>query len=1026
MKPTRSWLIPVFVLLCTTVIAQSPGLIVRPAGGAGTTALNPNGDGYSSATTAGFVTDDIAESEIPFRVVPPAISEPIGDLLTGPSGGFTDIVPQVDGIGFYMYKDATNIYFRLRIGGVVSGSKGYSVLIDTDGKMGTAQPNADPNYVAPSGTSPGNPGFEYEVVFRSNFEVSVYNIDGTATPGTPQSFTLNTHSQISVALTTDNNNADYFYDWYVPLSAIGNPSSIRVAATTVTSPNSALQGTRSDIYGVDDASYTNTSAAWQLVVNAQPPIDLSNFGAQPPVCTNAPAITGSIAAGTAVAVAGTWSRLDNTKPSTATVSLYKNGVLVSTASVVTGGIWTIIVPTVVNGDVFYAKALSAGETSCLQSNNITASACLVLPAAPALTCGSLKGISGTMPSTVLGNTIKVYQLPSTTASPTSDLVSTVSNLTYPTLTSFAYYTNGCSGGTNHVATGEYMIVTQNGSCVSNPVFVCINSGSSGVPPALTTNAIALSQTIYPYHTSISGTGATSGQILRLFINGTHAASISATGSAFTFTGLSLNAGDQLRIYAQTPGSCMTQSVQFTVSCFVQPPAISVNATGNLLTGAVNIAGTAGAPGALVQVYKGTAPSGTPVGAAVTVGATGSWLAVVPALLSGESYYAVLTSGGCTSAASSPAAVLTPAVCPVISGAYTDISTAISGTLPSAFTGTIRLYLDGNLVGSQSVTAALGWNITLPAGTLYYGAVLKATAQAAGTAESNGCTTVTTGCTSPQVPTASPLSTMVSVGHTVTFNVSNISAGSWYGVSDNSGKAYATSQYRITNSAFNMTTATFTSAGTYNLKVTADELNGCPASARSVSIVVNGALPLTLLSFSGNYANNQVNLFWTTTEEKDVSHFEIERSTDGTLFTSIGNVPVQNTTAAEHHYSYVVNAVLQAAVYFRLKIVDIDGKYEYSRVLMIKPTAQNNAAIKALPNPFARQLYLQYHASQASRINMRIMNASGILVYQRLLPVMPGENLLPVKESTTWASGHYFIRIQDERTAEGVQLKVTKQ
>lgn len=1026
MKPIRYWLTPVFALLCATVAAQSPGLIVRPPGGAGVTALNPNGDGYSSATTAGFVTNDITESEVPFRVVPPALSEPVGDLLTGPSGGFTDIVPRVDGIGFYMYKDATNIYFRLRVGGIVSGSKGYSVLIDTDGKMGTAQPNADPNYVAPSGTGPGNPGFEYEVVFRSNFDVSVYNIDGTATPGTPQSFTLNTYSQISVALTTDGSNPDYFYDWYVPLSAIGNPSSIRLACTTVASPNSALQGTRSDIYGVDDAAFTNTSAAWQLVVNAQPVIDLTNFGALAPVCTNAPAITGSIAAGTSVSVEGTWSRLDNTKPSSAVISLYKNGVLVNTASVATGATWSIIVPTVANGDVFYAKAQSAGETSCLQSNNITASACLTLPTPPTLTCGSLKGISGTMPSTLLGNTIKVYQLPTTAASPTSNLVSTVSNLTYPTVTSFAFYTNGCSGGTNYVATGEYMIVTQNGSCVSTPVFVCINSGSSGTPPALATNAIALSQTVYPYHTSISGTGATSGQILRLFINGIHAASISATGSAFTFTGLSLKAGDQFRIYAQTPGSCLTQSAQFTVSCFVQPPVISVNATGNLLTGAVNIAGTAGTPGAIVQVYKGTAPSGTAVGSAVTVASNGSWLALVPALLSGESYYAVLTGGGCTSAASAPAAVLSPAACPAVSGTYTDASGTVTGTLPASFTGTVRLYLDGVLIGSQSVSSATSWSITVPAGTLYYGGILKATAQAAGTAESNGCGTVTVNCTSPLQPTVSPASSSISVGQSVTFSVSNISPLSWYAVSDNSGKTYATSQYRLNNTGFSMTTGAFSNVGTYNLKITADALTGCPASARSVSVEVKGTLPLTLLSFSGNYAGNQVNLFWTTTEEKDVSHFEIERSEDGTRFTNIAAVPVQNSTAAEHHYSYVVNGTLQTAAYFRLRMVDIDGKYEYSRVLMVKPEAQKSAALKALPNPFVQQLYLQYHSPQAGRINIRILNAGGVLVYQRLLPVMTGENLLPVKESSAWAPGHYFIRIQDERTAETVQLKVTRQ
>ncbi len=143
-----------------TLIAQSPGLIVRPAGGNGITMLNPNGDAYTSSSATGFTTDDIAQSEIPFKVVPAIAVEPTGDLSTGPSGGFTDIVTKVDGSGFYLYKDATNIYFRLRIGGIISGSKGYSVLIDTDRKMGAAGVTADPNFVAPSGSSPGNPGFE--------------------------------------------------------------------------------------------------------------------------------------------------------------------------------------------------------------------------------------------------------------------------------------------------------------------------------------------------------------------------------------------------------------------------------------------------------------------------------------------------------------------------------------------------------------------------------------------------------------------------------------------------------------------------------------------------------------------------------------------------------------------------------------------------------------------------------------------------------------------------------------------------
>ena len=129
------------VLLCflsNMALSQSPGKIVRPAGGSGITPLNPNGDAYSSATTAGFISNDIAESEVPYKIVPPAITEPTGDIATGPAGGFTDIVKTVDNSGFYVYGDGTNILFRLRIGNIISGSKGYSILIDTDGKIGNS------------------------------------------------------------------------------------------------------------------------------------------------------------------------------------------------------------------------------------------------------------------------------------------------------------------------------------------------------------------------------------------------------------------------------------------------------------------------------------------------------------------------------------------------------------------------------------------------------------------------------------------------------------------------------------------------------------------------------------------------------------------------------------------------------------------------------------------------------------------------------------------------------------------------
>src|SRR6185503_8811584 len=167
MKPILRILLLAFLCILfstASVLSQSPGIIVRTAGGPYSSILDPNQNGFTSLATSGFSGGDVggAYSEIPYKIVPPVITEPTGDLATGPSGGFTDIVKTVDNSGFYVYYDGTNLLFRLRIGAIVSGSKGYSVLFDTDGKIGSSGPYADPNYVAGTNTSNGNPGFEYE------------------------------------------------------------------------------------------------------------------------------------------------------------------------------------------------------------------------------------------------------------------------------------------------------------------------------------------------------------------------------------------------------------------------------------------------------------------------------------------------------------------------------------------------------------------------------------------------------------------------------------------------------------------------------------------------------------------------------------------------------------------------------------------------------------------------------------------------------------------------------------------------
>lgn len=1027
-------LITLLCLFTTTCFAQSPGQIVRPAGGGVVTILNPNGDGYSSASSAGFTTSDIMQSEIPYKVVPPIFTEPTGDIATGPAGGFTDIVKTVDNSGFYVFNDGINLLFRLRIGNIISGSKGYSILIDTDGKMGNSGPAADPNYIASTNTSNGNPGFEYEVILQTNFQVAVYQVDGSTSPGAPvATYSLATNSQISMALTTDGNNPDYFYDWYVPLSVIGSPSSFRLVATTVTSPNSALQGSRSDIYGIDDATAGSVATAWTTVANAQPVISVSSLTTGgtgvSPVCTAPPVLNTPVNTGSNISVSGSWMRLDASKPSTATITIYKNGIAAGTVNTNSGSTWNIVVASINPGDVLYAGALAAGESQCLQSNNVTAG-CASIPAVPTITCASSKGITGTIP---LNTTVSIYQVSTTNANPLTTPLST--GLVYITNASdrtFNYYGtnpqsgNACQGQNGILTTNTtYMLVSNNNGCLSLPAFICITGASQNSWNYITSNTLSLTTPVYPFQTSINGSGATSGQLLRLFVNNNYLSSVTATGSAFSFTGLSLKAGDSLRVYAQTSGACMTASSGYAVSCYTQPPVIITNSSGNLLSSATAISGSSTAPGGTVNLYRGTAPGGTLIGTATT-NSSGAWTVSSLVLAAGESYYATLTSSGCTSGASAAAGVLAPtSTCPAFSGAtFAEQASLVGGSI-SSFSGTVRLYLDGVLIGSAALSNNTTWSIAVNtnySNTLYPGGILTVTAQSATEAENvcGGSATVT--CTPPAQPTVSPLTTTINTGQSIPFAISNVTSNTWYSIRDNTSTSYATSTYTSGNTNFTLTTNNFSNSGTYLLNIAADKLNGCASSLRLATVTVNSvSLPVTFLQISAKAETGLNYISWTVTNEQQVDHYEVERSKDCQNYAVAGQVAFKKETAANNFYNYSDNNTGAGHEFcYRVKQVDKNGRYTYSPTVRLLDT-DHKLSYRVLPNPAYDRAMIAFQSPTQTLCTMSVVSMSGAILTMKRILIVKGSSVIEIPGINSLPAGSYSIQLNIQGTVFSQQL-----
>jgi hypothetical protein len=118
--------------------------------------------------------------------------------------------------------------------------------------------------------------------------------------------------------------------------------------------------------------------------------------------------------------------------------------------------------------------------------------------------------------------------------------------------------------------------------------------------------------------------------------------------------------------------------------------------------------------------------------------------------------------------------------------------------------------------------------------------------------------------------------------------------------------------------------------------------------------VNGTiaqpLPVTLTSFGAAPQGTGVAVSWATASEQHNAGFEVQRSADGTSFTTLATVAGMGTTQNAHMYSYFDAAPLRTTSYYRLKQFDTDGPFAYSPVVAVQAAATSTAALSIYPNP----------------------------------------------------------------------------
>lgn len=195
------------------------------------------------------------------------------------------------------------------------------------------------------------------------------------------------------------------------------------------------------------------------------------------------------------------------------------------------------------------------------------------------------------------------------------------------------------------------------------------------------------------------------------------------------------------------------------------------------------------------------------------------------------------------------------------------------------------------------------------------------------------------------------------------------------VSGNEVTLYGVKFGTSANKLFKITDATG-----YNVAMTATAIDIATAGTNTVfrglslsptpTVSTN---PVALISFTGKESGKAVRLNWSTASEQNNSHYEIYRSADGQNFAKIGSVKGNGTTNEVLNYSFTDLSPLSGTVYYKLRQVDFDNRFEDYGPIPVKSSLQkNDLKVQVKDN----SLQVSVFATASSTSEIKIYDISG--------------------------------------------------
>ena len=214
----------------------------------------------------------------------------------------------------------------------------------------------------------------------------------------------------------------------------------------------------------------------------------------------------------------------------------------------------------------------------------------------------------------------------------------------------------------------------------------------------------------------------------------------------------------------------------------------------------------------------------------------------------------------------------------------------------------------------------------------------------------------------------------------------------------------------------------TLSGTYNMVLDYYQNGGFDRVTYNQTFSV---LPISLVSWSATALDNsQTLLKWTTTDAVNFDHFVIQRSTNGSTFDDVNSVAGSTgDSTTQQTYSYTDQDNYEGMLYYRLMMVDRDGKFTYSNILSI--SLQKAKTIRVYPTVVESGILFVAASTAIEQAKLELFDMNGQRLQVNDWSSLQGVQQVSVGGNGRLAAGAYIVRLSNGQTTLTKQMIIIK-